>query len=173
MESLNQSTWKNLFELRLLGFPESCTGTSINSPAEDRLFLISDGGASVNFFSPLLFIKVISAVMFWFVLAQQVSKASPHICPAELWVRCRVCYPCQFFYLFLSTDSDTARGEDAQLLLLFVVCLTSQQQASVSQGRICSDNFTCCHTEIEVKMHRVVSLLKAVHGSMPVRAAHR
>ena len=28
--------------------------------------------------------------------------------------------------------------------------LTSQQQASVSQGRICSDNFTSCHTEIEV-----------------------
>ena len=34
-------------------------------------------------------------------------------------------------------------------LQLFVGCLTSQQQASVSQGRICSDNFTCCHTEIE------------------------
>ena len=32
--------------------------------------------------------------------------------------------------------------------LLFVGCLTSQQH--VSQGRICSDNFTCCHTEIEV-----------------------
>ena len=31
-----------------------------------------------------------------------------------------------------------------------VGCLTSQQQASVSQGRICSDNFTRCHTEIEV-----------------------
>ena len=29
-------------------------------------------------------------------------------------------------------------------------CFTSQQQASVSQGRICLDNFTCCHTEIEV-----------------------
>ena len=29
-------------------------------------------------------------------------------------------------------------------------CLTSQQQASVSQGRICSDNFTCSHTETEV-----------------------
>ena len=26
---------------------------------------------------------------------------------------------------------------------------TSQQHASVSQGRICTDNFTCCHTEIE------------------------
>ena len=33
---------------------------------------------------------------------------------------------------------------------LFVGCLASQQQASVSQGRICSDNFTCCHTEIKV-----------------------
>ena len=33
---------------------------------------------------------------------------------------------------------------------LLVACLTSQQQASVSQGRICSDNLTCCHTEIEV-----------------------
>ena len=36
------------------------------------------------------------------------------------------------------------------LLLLLVGCLTSQQHASVSEGRICSDNFTCCHTEIEV-----------------------
>ena len=31
-----------------------------------------------------------------------------------------------------------------------VACLTSQQHASVSQGRICTDNFTCCYTEIEV-----------------------
>ena len=34
--------------------------------------------------------------------------------------------------------------------MLFVGCLTSQQHASVSQGRICSDNSTGCHTEIEV-----------------------
>ena len=33
---------------------------------------------------------------------------------------------------------------------LFVGCLTSQQHASVPQGRTCTDNFTCCHTEIEV-----------------------
>ena len=33
---------------------------------------------------------------------------------------------------------------------LFVGCLTSQQHASVSQGLICSGNFTCCHTEIEI-----------------------
>ena len=34
--------------------------------------------------------------------------------------------------------------------VLFDGCLTSQQHASVSQGRIYSDNFTCCQTEIEV-----------------------
>ena len=33
---------------------------------------------------------------------------------------------------------------------LFVGCLTSQHHASSSQGQICTDNFTCCHTEIEV-----------------------
>ena len=33
--------------------------------------------------------------------------------------------------------------------VLLVGCLSSQQHASVSQGRICTDNFTCCHTEIE------------------------
>ena len=31
-----------------------------------------------------------------------------------------------------------------------VGCLTSQQHARVSQGQICSDEFTCSHTEIEV-----------------------
>ena len=29
-------------------------------------------------------------------------------------------------------------------------CLTSQQHVNVSQGRICSDDFTCCRTEIQV-----------------------
>ena len=38
----------------------------------------------------------------------------------------------------------------ARLVGWLLACLTSQQHASVSQGRFCSDNFTCCHTEIEV-----------------------
>ena len=48
----------------------------------------------------------------------------------------------------LSTDEKrtTARGKFCWL----VACLTSQQHASLSQGRICTDNITCCHTEIEV-----------------------
>ena len=33
---------------------------------------------------------------------------------------------------------------------LLVGCVMSQPHASVSQGRVCSDNSTCCHTEIEV-----------------------
>ena len=43
------------------------------------------------------------------------------------------------------------RAASAVFVCLFVGCLTSQQHASVSQGRICSDNCTCCHTEIEVE----------------------
>ena len=42
------------------------------------------------------------------------------------------------------------RHSELTEVVLLVGCLTSQQHASVSQGRICSDNFTCCHTEIEV-----------------------
>ena len=48
------------------------------------------------------------------------------------------------------TETETDRHKGGREGLLFVGCLTSQQQASVSQGPICSDNFTCCHTEIEV-----------------------
>ena len=36
-----------------------------------------------------------------------------------------------------------------KVVCLFVGCLTSQEHASVSQGRICSDSCTCCHTKIE------------------------
>ena len=41
-------------------------------------------------------------------------------------------------------------GTGLRSVCLLVGCLTSKQHASVSQGRICSDKFTCCHTEIEV-----------------------
>ena len=36
---------------------------------------------------------------------------------------------------------------------MFVGCFTSQQHASVSQGPTCTNNFTCCHTEIQVADH--------------------
>ena len=57
--------------------------------------------------------------------------------------------------ILMSSASETAEvvprtTTDLIAVCLLVGCLTSQQQASVSQGRICSDNFTCCHTEIEV-----------------------
>ena len=44
----------------------------------------------------------------------------------------------------------TTNDDHDNTVCLLVGCLTSQQQASVSQGRICTDNFMCCHTEIEV-----------------------
>ena len=60
----------------------------------------------------------------------------------------------QYFGLLVSVSCLVYRNvNDAKCLLLVglsVGCLTSQQQASVSQGRIGSDNCTCCHTETEV-----------------------
>ena len=64
-------------------------------------------------------------------------------------------------YLCLLHGHDSTRGklgvlplshapEVWEFVCLLVGCLTSHQHASVSQGCICSDNFTCCHTEIEV-----------------------
>ena len=50
---------------------------------------------------------------------------------------------------FSSRRSEWYKRTDCLFVCLLVGCLTSQQHASVSQGRICSDNFTCCHTEIE------------------------
>ena len=35
------------------------------------------------------------------------------------------------------------------MAMMFVACLTSHQHSSIFQEQIWSDNFTCCHTEIE------------------------
>ena len=43
------------------------------------------------------------------------------------------------FYIWL-TSTET----------LVVGCLMTRQHACVCQGQICTDNFTCCQTEIEV-----------------------
>ena len=49
------------------------------------------------------------------------------------------------------SETDSQRDTDRQVVGgSFAGCLPSQQQASVSQVQICSDNFTCCYTEIEV-----------------------
>ena len=42
------------------------------------------------------------------------------------------------------------RRRDIQTGCLLAGCLTPRQQVGVSQGRILSDKFTCCHTETEV-----------------------
>ena len=57
--------------------------------------------------------------------------------------------------LGLSSDQKECFGMELEPISkgfvgLLVGRLTSQQHASASQGRTCSDNFTCCHTEIEV-----------------------
>ena len=78
-------------------------------------------------------LQAINAVTLRPVHVEEVPQASEHLCPAKLQTRCDTCCACQ-----------------SDMILLFAGCFTSQQHARVSQGRICSDNFTCCHTEIEV-----------------------
>ena len=56
---------------------------------------------------------------------------------------------CDFFGGYLCFNLNTKQNNNTDVCL-FVGCLTSQQHARVSQGRICTDKFTCCHTEIEV-----------------------
>ena len=48
------------------------------------------------------------------------------------------------------SDVGDDNDDEGREVCLLVGCFTFQQQASVSQGRICTDNFTCCHTEIQV-----------------------
>ena len=50
----------------------------------------------------------------------------------------------------MTSSRDGQIAIEVPIVCLLVGCLTSQQQASVSQGRICLDNLTCCHTETEV-----------------------
>ena len=71
----------------------------------------------------------------------------------------KTCLPCEKFAMQSSVCEYVRNKSDGRSdvrvsvftpeVVLFVGCLSSQQHASVSQGRICTDNFTCCHTEIE------------------------
>ena len=96
-------------------------------------------------------------------LQKQVKTVNKSITDAEVtWKGC--CYQtvsgkqlssdtlvlCLMMALRTSSFSLTSFSPIDQQVCLFVGCLTSQQHASVSQGRICIDNFTCCHTEIQV-----------------------
>ena len=53
--------------------------------------------------------------------------------------------------IFKSRQNHTSGLKPCHCLsVCLLVALTSQQHASVSQGRNCSNNYTCCHTETEV-----------------------
>ena len=57
------------------------------------------------------------------------------------------------FHLITKGDNDAKIRWPSGGFVCFVGCFTSQQHASVSLGRICSDKCMCCHTEIEVADH--------------------
>ena len=51
--------------------------------------------------------------------------------------------------VYLATSGCLAQLNSRAVVFL-ACCLTSKQHDSVSQGPICSDNCTCCHTETKV-----------------------
>ena len=55
-----------------------------------------------------------------------------------------------FSLTFLVSSSSPSPPPSPPLEVGGLVSYTSQQHASVSQGRICPDNWKCCHTETEV-----------------------
>ena len=53
-------------------------------------------------------------------------------------------------HLHLAYDDDEEEKQKSTALFVCWLLNVPATSYSVSQGRICSDNFTCCHTEIEV-----------------------
>ena len=133
----------------------SLTGHHLNRArvdlVEHRLFLHSNSAASACSFLNFFFHQPINAAM----LCPCLDIVSQHLCPAELWASHDVHSACkstsiyQFFPSYFIIPKQWTRSYLCTSGMLFVGCLMSQQHASVSQGRICSDNCTCCHTETE------------------------
>ena len=70
-----------------------------------------------------------------------------HLTPTTFEQKVGAAY--SFYFIPVPEISVVFCGGRPWVTCLFVGCLASQQHASISHGRI-SDNFTCCHTEIEV-----------------------
>ena len=102
-------------------------------------------------------------MILWHVAIMQVSQKHFKICPKNPskclhqmgiydWMHCKK-YPTHISYLLKIKALKYKECQNVHFLFLYFVCpigcLMSQQQARVSQGRICSDKFTCCHTEVE------------------------
>ena len=94
------------------------------------------------------FLQQMSFLIFW--CPHLLSSPLPHPFHHHLFICLSLSLSILSLRLFVCEVCQSVHLASAQCdVCLLVGCLTSQQQASVSQGRICTDNFTCCHTEIE------------------------
>ena len=73
------------------------------------------------------------------------ERSPKHVCRWSRTIKCRSCTT-RLAHIRCSLSGTYHMQHVCWLLAR----LTSQQHASVSQVRIYSDKFTCCHTEIEV-----------------------
>ena len=81
-------------------------------------------------------------------IVQEVRQESQELLP--LWCVSRPSVPEIHWHVAGTLSNQQTHKQQAISMGCFGGCLTSQQHATVSQGRICSDNCTCCHTEIDV-----------------------
>ena len=79
----------------------------------------------------------VSAFLIWSTTVNSYFRSSLFFFSVRIW------FSRWFFLFFFFIEPELYD-------CLFVRCLTSQQHASVSQGRICSDKCMCCHTELKV-----------------------
>ena len=89
------------------------------------------------------------AVSYWLGFCVKQSRIGWGFVWSSLVLIGILCEAVSYWLGFCVKQSVCFRLRSKQRHCLFVGCLTSQHHASVSQGQICSDNFMCCHTEIE------------------------
>ena len=137
----HRRAWKGPYALRPVSqqSPQGCLRNRAKiCLVEHRSFSALEGGMSAASFLHSSFLQVISAAMLWPVHVQKVPQASEHLCPEKLQTRCDICCACQSIF------------PSIPIWVCTFGCLTSQQHASVSQVRICSEKCTCCLAETEV-----------------------
>ena len=100
--------------------PPRLSAVSLRLPSKQcqsfsgRTWIIPDLRGWTTSFLHSSFLQAVNAVMLWPVHVQNVPQASEHLCPAKLQTRCAICCACQFFRLFIPTDSSMPRAVDPQ-----------------------------------------------------------
>ena len=88
-------------------------------------------------------IHMYKSLLIW----SETDSSSQMASPRQWFYKKGHFHDCDEYYNWSTRHTQKSQGACCWWL---VACLTSQQLARVPQGHSCSDNLTCCHTEIGV-----------------------